>query len=416
MTAIERYEEPKPRAWVGLFPVAAELAKSIANTDFVPGGLRNNIPATTAAILYGDEVGLGPMQSLSKVAVINGRPTLAAESQRALILAAGHDLWLEEITNTRVTWAGKRRGSENITRITWTMDDAQKAGLAGGNQYRKYPRAMLSARASADLARAVFPDVIGGLGAIEEFDPDYEPSGAPEVSDPTGAAPAPAPAKRTRKPRAPKATVTPPPVAQVTDQAPPEAARPPLPGEAGFGEPEPEKGATLPFPDWYAMKLGELGGTDEARHRLTWALSGGRTEKSAELNGEQTAKARELIDAGPEAIDAFLDAWDQAHPDAPDDSQDPGPDTAPEETDPGEGPTAPVPGTDDEPADADVVIETTDQLRELVKAAGVRVTDVIRKAGEGKAPADAPKSLDDIIVDDVVLETVIAWLDEVTPS
>jgi hypothetical protein len=164
---------PQSRTWLDLQNPALELANAIASTDFVPDSLRGNPAAITAAILYGDEVGLGPMQSLAKIAVINGRPTLAAEAQRALILAAGHDLWIEETSVTRCTIAGRRKGSEQSSRITWTADDAKRAGLAGKPPWRMYPRQMLLARASAELARAVFPDAIGGLSASEELE-EYE--------------------------------------------------------------------------------------------------------------------------------------------------------------------------------------------------------------------------------------------------
>jgi hypothetical protein len=204
----------------------AELAQQIAGTDFVPTGLRNNPAAITAAILYGDEVGVGPMQSLARIAVINGRPTLAAETQRALILAAGHDLWVEESTATKCTICGRRQGSEAVSRITWTLDDARRANLAGKPPWKMYPRQMLLARASAELARAVFPDAIGGLAASEEL----EDGGLEEVGNgATAATPPPKTSKRRR------ASVTAP--ATTPDAPPPTSPElPPLPGE----EPEPE--------------------------------------------------------------------------------------------------------------------------------------------------------------------------------
>src|SRR4029077_1118191 len=174
MTIVPYQRPEQNRAWTSLLPMAAELAGQIAGTDFVPVSLRNNPAAITAAILYGDEVGLGPMISLSRIAVINGRPTLAAETQRALILAAGHDLWIEETTVSRCTICGRRKDSEATSRITWTLDDARRANLAAKQPWRQYPRQMLLARASAELARAVFPDAIGGLAASEELQDEPE--------------------------------------------------------------------------------------------------------------------------------------------------------------------------------------------------------------------------------------------------
>jgi len=158
------------RAWIDLMPAAAELAKQVANTEFVPKSLRGNPAAIAACVLYGDELGIGPMQALAKIAVIEGKPSLSAEAQRALILAAGHDLWVVESSNTKVTVAGRRSNSDHVSTITWTLDDAKRAGLAGRQNWRTYPRQMLMARATAELARLIFADAVGGLLATEELE------------------------------------------------------------------------------------------------------------------------------------------------------------------------------------------------------------------------------------------------------
>ena len=140
MTVPALYEPPVEatarRRWVELMRPAADLAKSIAGTEFVPASLRQNPAAIAACILYGDEVGLGPMQALAKIAVIDGRPSLSSEAMRSLILAAGHDLWIEEATVSKATIAGKRHDSEQTSRVTWTMDDARRAGLQGKRNWR----------------------------------------------------------------------------------------------------------------------------------------------------------------------------------------------------------------------------------------------------------------------------------------
>jgi hypothetical protein len=196
---------------------AIELAKQVANTEFVPKSLRGNGPAIVAAILYGDELGLGPMQALAKIAVIDGKPSLSSETQRALILQAGHDIWIVESSATKATMAGRRNGSDHTSTVTWTMDDAKRAGLAGRQNWRSYPRQMLAARATAELARLIFADAIGGLVATEEVE---EMDGTPE-------APAPAPKGNKRK-RASSATPETSDVIEA-EQAPVEL--PPLPDE-----------------------------------------------------------------------------------------------------------------------------------------------------------------------------------------
>jgi hypothetical protein len=69
------------------------------------------------------------------------------------------------------------------------MDDAKRANLAGKNNWRSYPRAMLLARATAELCRALFPDVLAGIShTIEELadgddvDRPLEPEDAGEAT------------------------------------------------------------------------------------------------------------------------------------------------------------------------------------------------------------------------------------------
>lgn len=163
------HQSPRTAAnvWIDLVAPAADLARTIAGTDFVPQEMKNKPAAITACILFGAELGLGPMQALAKIDVVKGRPAPRAELARALALAAGHDLWVEETTNTRVKVSGCRKNSEHIQSVTWTLDDVKKAGIANG-AYAKYPRQMLLARASAELVRMMCPEVLGGIGMVAE--------------------------------------------------------------------------------------------------------------------------------------------------------------------------------------------------------------------------------------------------------
>ncbi|MTV64355.1 hypothetical protein, partial [Streptococcus pneumoniae] len=86
MTDVVRYEEQRP-AWIELMRPAAELASQIAGTDFVPEAYRRNPAAIAACVMFGAEMGVPPMQSLSKIDVIKGRPAPRAELARALAMA-----------------------------------------------------------------------------------------------------------------------------------------------------------------------------------------------------------------------------------------------------------------------------------------------------------------------------------------
>ena len=161
--------------WTDVLPAVGDLAAKISQTEFVPDTMRGKPAVVAAAILYGRELGLAPMTSLRSVALIKGRPALSAEAMRAMVLAAGHHITFEEMTSARCVIIGRRKGSEDTTRVVFTMDDAKKMGVGGNAQYSKMPRQMLAARATAELCRLIFADVIGGLVADVEVEDDVEP-------------------------------------------------------------------------------------------------------------------------------------------------------------------------------------------------------------------------------------------------
>lgn len=148
--------------------VSWKVAQKIANTPFVPSAFRGKPESVYAAVLYGDELGLGPMQSLNSIHVIEGKPSIAPELMRALVMKAGHRIDVKEASGTKVSLWGKRADNGSEATVTWTMDDARNAGLAGRGAWKTYPRAMLLARATSELCRMLFADIIAGLSYTPE--------------------------------------------------------------------------------------------------------------------------------------------------------------------------------------------------------------------------------------------------------
>lgn len=179
--------------WVSIIKPVADLAVSIASTELVPAKLRNRPDAVAAVILAGREIGLPPMTALRTVFIVDGKPALYAEAMLALVLAAGHEVRYLESTGSVCTVVGKRKGSTSEHQVTWTLDEARRAGLSG-QVWNKYPRAMLKHRATAELCRDLFADVLAGLAAVEEV-------AETEVSQDGPAEPAP-PRERVRRKKA----------------------------------------------------------------------------------------------------------------------------------------------------------------------------------------------------------------------
>jgi hypothetical protein len=152
----------------GTWEASWRLAQRIASTPFVPGALRGKPESVLAAVLYGQELNLGPMQSLASIHVIDGRPAAAPELMRALIARAGHRLDFLETSDECVTLSGTRADTGAKATVTWTMKDAQRAKLTGKGAWVTYPRAMLLARCTSEIARMLFADVVAGLSYTPE--------------------------------------------------------------------------------------------------------------------------------------------------------------------------------------------------------------------------------------------------------
>jgi hypothetical protein len=162
-----------------------QLATQIARTQFVPKALQGQPASVAASILTGREMGLGPMTSLRGVQIIEGRPSLTSELLAARILAAGHRIEWKAVTDEKVTVRIERRDGLSEAEITWTMRDAQRAGLAGKGAWAKYPRALLRARALSECAQLACPDVALGLDVVAPVEAHQGPPTAAQAGTTT---------------------------------------------------------------------------------------------------------------------------------------------------------------------------------------------------------------------------------------
>lgn len=117
-------------------------------------------------VLYGQEIGIGPVSAMMGIHVIEGKPALSANLIAARIKASGrYDYRVREHTGDRCRIEFFERGAtgwESLGVVEWSMEDARRAGLVGRGPWRSYPRAMLFARAISEGARTHCPEVFGG--------------------------------------------------------------------------------------------------------------------------------------------------------------------------------------------------------------------------------------------------------------
>ena len=166
-------------AWADGLAAAHRIGTALCGTAFAPANFKGKPEEAAAAILYGDEIGLTPTQALQSVHVISGKPGLYARAMVALVMAKGHDVWTVEETPSKVTVAGRRRGSSHTEQVTWTMERARKAGYTKNQKYDQNPEEMLYARAAATVCRRIAPDALAGLAySVEELEVEEAPATA----------------------------------------------------------------------------------------------------------------------------------------------------------------------------------------------------------------------------------------------
>lgn len=163
---------------------AMQMARALAGSALIPKTLQNKPGDVLVVLLTGREFGLGPMRAMRSIHVVEGKPTMAADLMVGLCLARREVceyFLLVESTNERATYRTRRVGSPDAVALTFTMEDATKAGVANKDNWRKYPAAMLRARCSSALARAVYPDLLAGTYDPDELHMESAPPREPEV-------------------------------------------------------------------------------------------------------------------------------------------------------------------------------------------------------------------------------------------
>ena len=131
-----------------------------------------------ALMLIAQAEGKHPASAAMEYDVIQGRPALKSTAILARFqLAGGSVRWIES-TDARCVGEFSHPQGGTI-RITWDIQRAQRAGLAGKPTWKQYPAAMLRARVVSEAVRAVFPACLNGIYASEEvqdFDDRRQPT------------------------------------------------------------------------------------------------------------------------------------------------------------------------------------------------------------------------------------------------
>lgn len=187
-----------------------EMATQAAESGLFPA-IKTPAAAFTLMLLCQAE-GLHPIQALRRYHIIEGQPSMRADAILAEFQRRGGVVDWHQHDQNACSATFTAPGQQKPATVTWTMDDAKRAELAGRGTWKKYPRQMLRARVISEGVRMAMPEVVVGIYTEEEvrdFVPDPKAAPAPVAvvdAQVVEATPTPAPVEAPVAPEPPKAT------------------------------------------------------------------------------------------------------------------------------------------------------------------------------------------------------------------
>jgi hypothetical protein len=169
------------------FEQVLRFADMVSNSQFVPQAYRGKPGEIIAAVTYGAELGLSPMQALNAVAVINGKPAVYGDGLLAVCQShpawGGKEEYIEGEGDKRVAHCIVKRKGEPDAHATFSVRDAIAAGLWGkAGPWKQYDSRMLQMRARGFALRDQFADALRGIISAAEAE-DYPPVGPARARD-----------------------------------------------------------------------------------------------------------------------------------------------------------------------------------------------------------------------------------------
>lgn len=114
-------------------------------------------------IMAGAELGLGPIASMRGIDIIKGEVTLSAGAVAALVRRSGvYDYRIKQWDESGCSIVFTRMGEVLMPVSSFGPEEARRAGLDGGVNYKRYARNMYFARAMTNGARLHCPDLFVG--------------------------------------------------------------------------------------------------------------------------------------------------------------------------------------------------------------------------------------------------------------
>lgn len=166
-----------------------ELSSYLLKSQALPKHYRN-AEQVLMAIQLGAEMNVAPMMAVMNVFFVDGKPSASVKMQMASARRnpdfAGLSFTVTE-KEAKVTVKRKHNDVEESATLSFSLDDAKRAGLIHKSNWASYPKQMMLARAIGDALRYMFPDSVpvyqpDELGAGDDNGMDIESMKQPRMT------------------------------------------------------------------------------------------------------------------------------------------------------------------------------------------------------------------------------------------
>ena len=153
-------------------PFTTQTLITLAGTPVIPARYAGKVNEMLAAVLYGREIGIGPISAMNELYMVDGKVSMSGQLMSRLVHQRGHQLRIRLTQKASVVEAWRRdpwtHELDLVGEFQFTEGDAARAGLNKKATYENYPQMMRTWRAITWCCRTVFADCLGGIGYIPE--------------------------------------------------------------------------------------------------------------------------------------------------------------------------------------------------------------------------------------------------------
>jgi hypothetical protein len=160
----------------GEWNLMQQQATALAASDIIPGAYRRKPANVLVAAITGRHYGWDVLTAMRNGHVIEGNWGMKPEAMLGLVRQHGHSV-SGSMSDQGATVTGRRADTGDELTVTFTIDDAKRAKLAGKGTWQQYPANMCYWRAVGMLCRMLFSDITAGVMSAEELGADVDPDG-----------------------------------------------------------------------------------------------------------------------------------------------------------------------------------------------------------------------------------------------